>query len=46
MKIRAVGFSTNGRTDLVGTMIAYSDAGEPMGVEHTGNYSRDAEKAS
>ena len=45
MKIRAVGFSTNGRTDLIGTMIAYSDAGEPMGVEHTGNYSRDAEKS-
>lgn len=41
MRLRAIGFSPNGRGDLRGTIVAYSDAGEPLGVEHTGNYSRD-----
>ena len=44
MKLKAIGFSTNSRGDLKGTVVAYSDGGEPLGVEHTGNYSRDASK--
>jgi len=41
MKLRAINFSTNGQGDLKGTVIAYSDLNESLGVEHTGNYSRD-----
>jgi putative DNA primase/helicase len=44
MKLRAQGFSLKKGTELVGTIIALSDAGEPLGVEHAGNYSRDGEK--
>lgn len=45
MKLKATGFSPNGRGDLTGTVIAYSDNGEPLGVEHTANYSRDGGNA-
>ena len=44
MRLKAVAFSPNGRGDLVGTIIAYSDGDEPLGVEHAGNYSRQASK--
>jgi hypothetical protein len=44
MKLRAAGFSPKGQGDLRGTIIAYSDAGEPLGAEHTGNYSKDGAK--
>jgi hypothetical protein len=44
MKLRAQGFSLHKGGELVGTIIALSDAGEPLGVEHAGNYSRDGEK--
>ena len=39
MKILAVGFSRNGKQDLVGTLKAVEDDGEPLGVQHKGNYS-------
>ena len=44
MKLRALGFSPNGRADLVGTVVAYSDAGEPLGAEVTGNWSKSQTK--
>jgi len=45
MQLRKAGFGSNGHGDLRGTLIAYSDNGEPLGVEHTGNYSREGGKA-
>ena len=39
MKILAVGFSRNGKQDMVGTLKAVEDDGEPLGVQHKGNYS-------
>ena len=39
MKLRAEGFSTNGTGELKGTLIAISDSGEPLGFEHSGNFS-------
>ena len=44
MKLKAIGFSSNRTGELRGTVIAYADSGEPLGVEHFGNYSRDGEK--
>jgi hypothetical protein len=44
MKLRARGFSLQKGGELVGTIIALSDEGEPLGVEHAGNYSRDGKK--
>ena len=40
MKLRHVGFSTNRKGDLLGTLIALSDEGDSLGFEHTGNFSR------
>ena len=40
MKLRVAGFSTNKKGDLIGTLIALSDDGDPLGFEHTGNFSR------
>ena len=40
MKLRAMEFSHNGRADLVGTVVAYSDKGSPLGVEIAGNWSK------
>ena len=44
MKLRAQGFSTNKRQGLVGTIVVLIDDDQPTGVEHFGNYSRDAVK--
>lgn len=45
MKLRGIGFSPNGQGDLLGTIIVYSDNDEALGIENTGNYSRDADKS-
>jgi hypothetical protein len=42
MKLRAQGFSRNKRQGLTGTIVVLTDDGQPTGVEHMGNYSRDA----
>ncbi len=39
MKILAVGFSRNGRQDLVGILKAADDDGELLGLQYRGNYS-------
>jgi putative DNA primase/helicase len=39
MKLRAVDFSSNGRGELRGTLIAMADDGELLGLEHSGNFS-------
>ena len=43
MKLRAQGFSRNNRQGLVGTIVVLTDDDQPTGIEHYGNYSRDAE---
>ena len=45
MKLQGRGFGTNGRAELRGTVIACSDDGEPLGFEHTGNFSDFKERA-
>ena len=42
MKLKAQDFKVQGRSELVGTIIVLSDDGEPLGIEHSGNYSRNA----
>ena len=37
MKIAAKGFSMNGRGELLGTLLAVSEDGEPLGCEHSAN---------
>ncbi|HZA22770.1 MAG TPA: DUF927 domain-containing protein, partial [Dehalococcoidia bacterium] len=44
MKLRAQGFSHNKRQGLVGTIVVLTDDDQPTGIEHFGNYSRDADK--
>jgi hypothetical protein len=43
VKLRAQGFSRNNRQGLVGTIVVLTDEDDPTGIEHYGNYSRDAE---
>ncbi len=42
MKLKAQEFKVQGNSELVGTIIVLTDEGEPLGVEHSGNYSRNA----
>ena len=44
MKLRAQGFSHNKKHGLVGTIVVLTDEDRPTGIEHYGNYSRDADK--
>lgn len=39
MKVQAVGFSRNGQHDLVGILKVTDDEGDPLGLQHKGNYS-------
>ena len=39
MKIQAIGFSRNGKQDMVGILKVVDDFGEPLGLQHRGNYS-------
>ena len=39
MRLRATGFSLNGRGNLTGTLVAVGDDGEPLGFEHSANFS-------
>ena len=40
MKLKTFGFSTNGIGDLKGTIVIYNDEDQPVGIEHSGNFSR------
>ena len=42
MKLKAQDFKLQRRSELVGTIIVLTDDGEPLGIEHSGNYSRSA----
>ncbi|MDA1129149.1 MAG: hypothetical protein O2913_10685 [Chloroflexi bacterium] len=42
MKLKAQDFKIQGHAELVGTIVVLTDEGEPLGIEHAGNYSRNA----
>ena len=42
LKLKAQEFKVQGHSELVGTIVVLTDEGEPLGVEHSGNYSRNA----
>jgi putative DNA primase/helicase len=42
VRLKGQDFKIQGHAELVGTIVVLTDEGEPFGIEHSGNYSRNA----